>query len=699
MLKELRALLVAGQNTQALKLAEQLITEQPNNVDALHLAGISFARVGDADRASMMFEQALMIAPEDPTLHMNLAQLHLARGDLARAKDGYKAASMLDPNLSMAHSSLGNLAAIGGDSAGADELFLTALRADPNALPALLGRGHLLLDRGDVTAALPIAQQAAKLAQDDARAQALFGRALSNAGHSAFAIQAFDNAIRLKPGFFAARVMLARELIKHGEYPKAEHQLDHAADRAPKDATLKLVRADLYAKTGRSSQAAADLDDILSVMPNNSSALRARVGLHFSQGETEAGLQLLERSCIGNPREWLLNHAYIGYLLEFGRSAEARAATLAWTARAPDFAPAWMHLASLDEGQGDYDNAREFAEKAYALDPALPQVVLILARARLRSGHPGEAQQLLSAMLAKPCSQDQRIDALSLRGRALDALGQRNEAVTSWQEAAAERPSTLTLPALNPANAGPKRNAIASLNINADPIMPALIFLTGLPMSGVESVAWWLAHAPQAMVFNDRFGRRVDLQRQDFLNSVSDDRLELEFHASDLEHVRSRYLKALRRIAPQSPLKLIVDWLPVIDVRQYRVLRQALPEARWLHVERDSKDALLGALMSSSQLLPLHSLQEAAQRVKEHQLHLSACAKEHEANDFVFTFDQAKTEQPRLTQWLTQLPGGTVPPAERWAKAVISLGGLPAHFPAKRWQAFEAPLAAAFAAL
>ena len=704
MLKELRSHLTAGRNKQAVEIAEILLAEAPDNIDALHLGAIAHGRIGNAQAAQDLFERALLVAPEDPILHMNLAQLHLATGDLARAKGGYKAASMLDPNLSVAHSSLGNLAAIGGDVNGAQELYMTALRADPNALPALLGRGHLLLDRGDLTTAQTVAQHAAKVAPQDARAQALVGRAYLDAGHTDFAIQAFKNAVKIKPQFFAARVMLARALMLRQDMQTAEAELAIAAQAAPGDITLKLVRAELYAKTGRVTLAAKDLDDILKVTPLLA-ALRARVGLYFSTGELDKGIALLKSACLDRPMDWLLNHALLGYLLDFGRAAEARAAAISWTERAPKFAPAWMHLASIDEGQGEFDAAREAAEVAIGLDPELVQVKLLLARARLRAGRPGDAQTLLNSLLANSCTPEQRIQAMGLRGRALDALGQRNEAVTSWQEAAALKPEALrakepTLPRLSKAVAY-AATGVQTPTLSSSQNQPhEVVFLTGLPMSGVESIAWWLAHAPQTFVLNDRFSTAIPAVRQDFLNTVREDRLEIEFNASDLEHVRSRYFKSLRRALPNtgaSP-KLVVDWLPVLDVRQYRVLSRALPQARWLHIERDSKDVLLGALMAGSNMLPIHRLNDAAQLLSEHSAHLSTVAKEHSAKDFHFAFGSVKSEYTRLCDWLQSL-GLDVASDERWAMANLSLGGLPAYFPAKRWQAFEIPLKAAFGAL
>jgi Flp pilus assembly protein TadD len=90
MLNELRAHLAAGRNTQAAELADTLLKERPDSIDALHIGAIARARLGHVLPAQALFERALLITPEDPLLHMNFAQLHLAKGDLARAKAATK---------------------------------------------------------------------------------------------------------------------------------------------------------------------------------------------------------------------------------------------------------------------------------------------------------------------------------------------------------------------------------------------------------------------------------------------------------------------------------------------------------------------------------------------------------------------------------------------------------------------------------
>jgi tetratricopeptide (TPR) repeat protein len=693
MLKELRELLVGGKNTQAVQMADRLVQTNPTQADALHLSAIAFMRVGQFDRAAELFERALMITPEDPNLHMNLAQLHLYKGELATAKDGFKAASMLNPNLSAAHASLGNLAAIGGDRSGASELFLTALRADANSLPALLGRGHLLLDEGNVQEALKVGEKVCKIAPRDARSQLLFGRALLASGQTAFAKQAISNATAIKPNFAAAHILLARAHLSANDLAAADAAIQTAAQLAPNELTMLLVRAELYMRSNRADLSAQDLEAVLHQQPEHEGAFRARIGLHLRAGEVDIALSKLKEACLAQPQNWMLHHQYIGTLLELNQVDEALAQSLSWTVRAPDFAPAWMHLAAVEESQNRLDQARDAAEKAHAIDAGLAQASLILARARLRAGRLNEAQTVLNTLLAGQSNPEQRLEALALRGRVFDALGQRNEAISTWQEAAALEKNGRYLPKLD-ADFRKKMPPVIPPLPTQENFHPSIVFLAGLPASGVESIAWWLANAPGVVVTHDRFGLKSESQRFDFFNSVSNDRLSQAFDLHELEHIRSRYLKGLRRMLGAQP-KLVVDCLPVLDARQARVMRAALPEARWLFVQRDVRDVLLGALSHNNRQLKLSPIVEAAKFLKVHHEHFQFAASEARRTDLCLDFDGAKADYTKLDSYLSAFLDQRAG-EDKFHASQLTVGGLNGYFAAKRWQAFEAQLSDAF---
>lgn len=691
-MEKLRTLLVERRFADAHALASTLLLEQPDSLDVLHLAAIAFARVGQTERARELFEQALLIAPEDSVLHLNLAQLHLAKGELGDARQAYRNAAILDPNLSPAHTALADFAVFEGKASEAEELYLTALRADRNAVPALIGQAHLLLNRNALSEAMPLAQRALKLAEKNARAHALMGRCLLLNGNHAFALRALQNATKLEPRFYAAKILRAQAELAIGDLTAAEATLADAAKSNANEANLRLTRAELYLRKQRLDLAYADLEMVLSRAPEHLAALRALTRIDLDQGAPERALRRLEQLAEQHPGNTEIALECLGLQRELNLGQRALGFARAWSAKAPSVATAQSAAAAMEEAFGELDAAPALAERALALNPQQIEATLVLSRARLKHGRPGEALNMLNALRTQTLPPARNVELERIRGRAFDALGDRQSAADSWQQAArlAAKPTASYLPKLAAPAALAALPKLAETEVAAGE--PTLVFLAGLPSSGVEALVWWLHETPAVSVMHDRFGPDP---RRDLLNFPADSRLDQVFSISDLEQIRRRYLRALRRLRPRQAPTVIVDWLPSLDIRQYQVFTAALPEARWLIVDRDPRDCLLSSIVNGAQGLPLTDLSESARLLHAQHRHLSALAELAGPGLLRFAFEHAlpKAELEKLSHALAFTP---VPSDERWRNAVSILGGLPQHLGAKRWQAYEKTFREAF---
>jgi tetratricopeptide (TPR) repeat protein len=699
MLQAIRDQLALKKFPEAFKMAKKQIEETPQSRDALHLGAIAATRVGDFDSAEQWFREAMLQAPDDPVLAMNYAQLQISRGEISKAKDGFKHAAQLNPNAPQPHANLGHIAALSGDTKGAEEMYMTALRADPNSLAALLGQAHLLLDRGEVKQALELANRAGKVQPKDARVQLLLGRAMAANGNMAFAHQALVNAVQIQPRFFAARVLLARILLQEGSLQAAFEQIETAQKVAPQaaenDMGFLLCRADLLLRSKQLPAAANDLDKVLARKPLHESALPTRLMVYRALREFDQLFTHLEGLCKQHPQDIGLNHLHLNHVLELKGTNAAIATAKIWTEAANDNGYAWVHYASLLENLNRLDEARDAAEKALSLDGKVVQAALISARSKLRSGRPNDAMQLINQALLQPMDPQQQFNALSLKGRIQDSLGSRAEAVTSWQQAASK---IANLPRMRVLDEPKTLGAITPVTAT-DTDDARIVFMLGAPMSGTEACAWYLSGMQFAHVMVDRRSEGGG-ERQDLLSRVQAQRFDHAFGESELLHIRSRYLKALRRFTDPAA-KLVVDWVPVIDTRQYQVLRAALPNARWLLVKRDARDCLLNCLASGAAGVPINDLNYSANLLKSlsaHIDHIGELAKgDAQVTQFHFEGTQAdlKTFQQVTAAFAQPLLEGETA-AERWQRATTTLGGIPAFFPSQRWQAFSASLDAAF---
>jgi len=677
---QLRKLLTKKDFHGARKIADALAPQAAGSQDISHLSAIAYANTGEPELALACFEQALLAAPENPLLHINLAHVHTQRGDIERAQRAYKSASALDPNLPDAHTGLANLAVMEGKLGQAEELFLTALRADANDVAALLGLGHLLADRNDVAAATERAQRLIKLAPNDVRVLTLFGRVLLAAGNLDFAAKALDSALALAPQHHSALLLRAQAALRQGDLNRAERTLTLAGQQSQDSVVFRMTRAELALRLQQPAGVVEDLDWVLARRPCFLQALQLLSNIDLRSGRGAEAFARLAKTSAAFPQDLMVNHLFLTLLLEAGLPKEALKANRAWCERAANSAAAFNHLAAIEEAHGELAAAYKAAEKALALDARQSQSAIILARAKLRAGHPSEALTLLTQAGSQPLAMQVKIDLERLRGRALDAKGDRLGALSAWQQATELSGKGAKLPLLEPVQAGPEISGQTHRSSRK------LTFVLGLPQTGLESL---LAAIPEAVSLYDRYSNEP---RQDFIHSISADRLALPFSESDLEHIASRYLKSLYRRLPRLPENAhLFDVLPVLDVRQFRVMRAALPEASWLFIERDPRDALLSIMANGVPGLDSSEPMLLAQILHRQDQHLQAMQRDG-GTQCLRVPALGKLDFVGLTQFL----GLTQPiDQERFKRACMQLGELPQYFPAQRWQAFE-PLKSVF---
>ena len=671
---QLRKLLTKKDYLGARKIADMLAPHAPGSQDISHLSAIAYANTDAPELAMASFEQALLAAPENPLLHLNLAHVHTQRGDIERAQRAYKSASALDPNLAGAHTGLANLAVMEGKLSQAEELFRTALRADATDVPALLGLGHLLADRGEVTAATERAQRLMKLAPNDVRVLTLFGRVLLAAGSLDFAAKALDSALALAPKHQSALLLRAQVALRQGDLNRAERLLTLAGNHDPNSLVFRMARAELALRLQKPERAAEDLDWVLARRPCFLQALQLRSALDIRGGRAAEAFDRLAKISAAFPQDLMVNHLFLNLLLEASLPIEALKATKAWCERAPNCAAAFNHMAAIEESHGELAAAQAAAEKSLALDAKQSQSAVILARAKLRAGHPSEALTYLTQAGSQSLSPQSKIELERLRGRALDAKGDRLGALAAWQQATGLSGKGAQLPLLPPVQPGPEIAGQCGRSSRK------LTFALALPLSGLEPL---LAAIPEAVSLFDRYSND---RRQDFLNTISADRLALPFSDSDLEHIASRYLKALNRRLPRLPENAhVFDVVPVLDVQQFRVLRAALPEATWLFIERDPRDALLAIMANGVPGLETADVTELAKILHRQDQHFQAMRLEAGSSG-ISVPALGKLDFAALTQTLGLTKAID---ADRFKRACLMLGGLPQYFPAQRWQAFE----------
>lgn len=125
-----RAALDGGSPEIALRISARIVTENPNDVDALVIEGDAFAGIDDRVRAEAAYRRAIALAPESVGARMGLGRLQLAMSPVA-AEAVFLDVLARDPRNAKALNDLGIARDLQGRHADAQSAYRQALGVAP----------------------------------------------------------------------------------------------------------------------------------------------------------------------------------------------------------------------------------------------------------------------------------------------------------------------------------------------------------------------------------------------------------------------------------------------------------------------------------------------------------------------------------------------------------------------------------------
>ena len=241
----------AGKLPEALKAYRAGLAEEPNNSDALHLAGVIAFQQGQIGDAVDLFERAATPAVTNFEVWVNLGS---ALWRIGRPADGLKAltrALELNPASPEALVLAGHCHQALGEVAAARDSFAKALALRPGWGEALEAIAYALRDLGQFDAALERAQEAVHHEPRRVGAIRLIGLLLMRASNTAEAERQFRLALQIDPNDRASRELLGAMLDRTGRTEGAIEQLRAAVDLQPEDAISRYSLATALLKSGQ----------------------------------------------------------------------------------------------------------------------------------------------------------------------------------------------------------------------------------------------------------------------------------------------------------------------------------------------------------------------------------------------------------------------------------------------------------------
>ena len=207
----------AGRLSQAELLYRQILSQQPRNLNVLHLLGVIAAQTERHDLAVELIRQAINVNPNFPETHYNLGKALSEQGRLDEAIVAYRKAIALQPDYADAHENLANALKDSGRLEDATFAYRQVIALRPNSPEALSNLGVILWEMGLLNESIAACRQAIALKPDYADAHTNLGNALSRQGRLGEAIAAHRRAIALEPDDAEPHWNLALELLVMGD--------------------------------------------------------------------------------------------------------------------------------------------------------------------------------------------------------------------------------------------------------------------------------------------------------------------------------------------------------------------------------------------------------------------------------------------------------------------------------------------------
>jgi len=379
------ALHEAGDLRGAADIYREILTDEPDSPETLHLLGAVLSDGGVFDQSIPLFEKALAVGGPNSSVLFNYGVALRALDRLTQAARAFRHAAEASPgradcwhNLGEAYRQLGRL------TDAADSLE-KAIEADPGYEPAWFNLGNTLLDLGRSGDAAGAFEKAVALNAENVEAQNNLGIALRQAGQTEQALAVFRRALEIDPANSAVYNNLGIALQKQDRLEEAVAAFTGAITAAPGNAEANCNLGKLYQGQEKYEQAAICYRSALAGGILNVDAVIGYAHCRQRQGRYEEALENLNRMISAEPDNLRAVIARANILRDQGHFDKALAEFDRVLSTVPDNPAALTDKALTLQHRGDCRQAVDTYRAALKFDPDNEQIHSNLAQAFLLS--------------------------------------------------------------------------------------------------------------------------------------------------------------------------------------------------------------------------------------------------------------------------------------------------------------------------
>lgn len=260
---------------EAERLANEIVTREPNNPDGrILLANVVFFK-GDTAKAEQMIKEAVALDPRRVESHMGLARFYLQTNRPADAERVYNEAISVNDRSSLAYVEYGKFLTQTGRSDAAEAQFRKAVEVDPDNRDVRWVLASYYLVNKKLDRAEEAYKAWAQLDWDKPEGKARLADYYATVGRFDDAANLYQEIVKTSPDYARGLYRLGEISLQRGDAQAATAHADELLKRNPKDSDALFLRARTFVAKGKLKEAIADLKTVLDVEP------RSKLGLFF----------------------------------------------------------------------------------------------------------------------------------------------------------------------------------------------------------------------------------------------------------------------------------------------------------------------------------------------------------------------------------------------------------------------------------
>ena len=270
----------SGQVNKAAAAYRKILDANPDDVQALHLLGVTHIQGSRPDEAAKLIERAIHLQPNTGVFHLNLASAYLALRRVDDAIEHAEKAIALDPKLAArGYHTAGMAFGEAGQLEDAAYCFGKAVAADPNAAESYLMLAISLDRQGKNDAgaveyekALALTKEQVAKNPNDGQAQKLLARLYQQAGKITEAVATYRTATTLLPGDPTVFYALGQVLQYDGKRDEAFTCFNLALRMNPSYAEAHVAVGAALSRGHRPAEAIEHFKEALALNPGHAEA-------------------------------------------------------------------------------------------------------------------------------------------------------------------------------------------------------------------------------------------------------------------------------------------------------------------------------------------------------------------------------------------------------------------------------------------